>query len=268
MSELAIIDAPSPNFDARDAAPDLVVLHYTGMATGEAALRKLRDPAPTAGAYRDALPPEYADLAADAPLGRASAHYLVEEDGRVFRLVAEDQRAWHAGVAFWAGETNVNARAIGIEIVNGGHDFGLPPYPDAQIEAVIALVADIQARWSIPPARVVGHSDVAPERKQDPGERFPWEQLAATGAALDVTAMGEGRGVRLAAAGDAAAEVRAAQEALIAAGYGLAASGAMDARTVAVVAAFQRRVRRGLVDGVLDAETAALAETVAARSKP
>jgi N-acetylmuramoyl-L-alanine amidase len=264
MSMLALIEAPSPNWDERGGvSPDLVVLHYTGMASGEAALRKLRDPNPRAGAYADALPPTYAGGSADAPLGRTSAHYLVEEDGRIFRLVDEDRRAWHAGASFWAGESNVNARSIGVELVNGGHDFGLPPFPDAQVDATIGLLADIIRRRSIAPARVVGHSDVAPDRKADPGERFPWGRLAAAGVATSPPRPGAGRGVRRAAAGDAGSAVRVLQEALIAIGYGLAASGAMDPRTVAVVTAFQRRFRPEVVDGVLDEETAALIDAAA-----
>jgi N-acetylmuramoyl-L-alanine amidase len=235
------------------------------MASGEAALRKLCDSDPRAGAYAGQLPPAFA-APADTPLGRASAHYLVEEDGRVFRLVDEDGRAWHAGVSFWAGESNINARSIGIELVNGGHDFGLPPFPDRQIDALTALVLDIMRRRSIPAARVVGHSDVAPDRKADPGERFPWARLAAAGAALAVRGDGAGRGVRVAAAGGAGAEVRAAQNGLVAIGYGLAASGGMDERTVQVLTAFQRRFRPERVDGVLDAECQALIAEAAALS--
>lgn len=157
-----IIDAPSPNFDARGgAALDMIVLHYTGMKTGAAALARLRDPA-----------------------AKVSAHYLVEEDGRVFRLVAEECRAWHAGVAYWAGDTNINARSIGIEIVNPGHEWGLRPFPEAQIAAVIALLKDIRTRHRVPASRVVAHSDVAPERKEDPGELFAWARLATEGLAL------------------------------------------------------------------------------------
>jgi N-acetylmuramoyl-L-alanine amidase len=263
MSALKIVDAPSPNWDERDAAPDLVVLHYTGMATGEAALRKLRDPSPRAGDYADALPPEYKSQPPTTELGRASAHYLVEEDGRIFRVVPEEKRAWHAGVSFWSGESNVNARAIGIEIVNGGHDFGLPAFADAQIAAVIALLQDILRRRSIAPVRVVGHSDIAPDRKLDPGERFPWARLAAAGVAIAPAAPGTGRGVRRAGPGDAGPAVRAAQDLLIAIGYGLAASGGMDARTLAVLVAFQRRFRPGLIDGVLDQETELLIGEVA-----
>lgn len=136
----------------------MLVLHYTGMETGQAALERMCDP--------------------DA---KVSAHYMVEEDGRVFSLVAEDKRAWHAGLSSWRGITDLNSASIGIEIVNGGHDFGLPDYPDVQIEAVIQLCQDILSRHTIHPLDVIGHSDIAPERKQDPGEKFPWERLAASG---------------------------------------------------------------------------------------
>ncbi len=155
---LDIIEAPSPNFDARTKLPDMLVLHYTGMQTGEAALARLCDP--EAG---------------------VSSHYLVEEDGRIFRLVAEERRAWHAGRSFWKGEEGVNHASIGIEIVNPGHEFGYRPFPQAQIDAVIALVADIRSRWQIDDNRILGHSDVAPARKIDPGELFPWKRLAEAG---------------------------------------------------------------------------------------
>lgn len=153
---------PSPNFDDRAGAPvDILVLHYTGMKSGAEALDRLRD--------RHA---------------KVSSHYLVEEDGRVFRLVPEEKRAWHAGVSAWRGEGAINARSIGIEIVNPGHEWGYRPFPEGQIESVISLVRDICSRWPIPPARVIGHSDVAPERKDDPGELFPWRRLAAAGLAV------------------------------------------------------------------------------------
>ncbi|MDH3241290.1 MAG: N-acetylmuramoyl-L-alanine amidase [Alphaproteobacteria bacterium] len=155
--------APSPNFDARRAgtAIDILMLHYTGMLNAEDALDRLRDPA-----------------------AKVSAHYLIDEDGTVYAMVAEGDRAWHAGVSYWAGETDVNGRAIGIEIVNPGHDLGYRDFPDPQMTAVIALSQDILARHPIPPARVLGHSDVAPTRKQDPGERFDWARLAAAGIGL------------------------------------------------------------------------------------
>jgi N-acetylmuramoyl-L-alanine amidase len=176
-----IIEHPSPNFDARTRAVDLVVLHYTGMQNAEIAIARLCDPAPVAGNYPG--PWQAPDIDPTTPLGRASAHYVVDEEGRVFRLVAEAKRAWHAGVSTWEGEDDVNSRSIGIEIVNGGHDFGLPEFPDAQIEALTALLRDILKRHGLDASRVVGHSDVAPGRKRDPGERFPWMRLAQAGVA-------------------------------------------------------------------------------------
>lgn len=160
---MPLIDAPSPNFDDRMRAIDMVVLHYTGMLSGAEAIARLRDPA-----------------------AKVSAHYVVEEDGRIFHLVEEEKRAWHAGVSSWKGDGDINARSIGIEIVNPGHEWGYRPFPAPQIDAVTALVKDIQARRKIAPARVVGHSDVAPGRKEDPGELFPWAQLGRTGATLGV----------------------------------------------------------------------------------
>ena len=182
MSTLSLIDRPSSNFDARTRSIDLVVLHYTGMQDAETALERLTDPEPRAGRYPG--PWQDANIDPATPLGRASAHYVVDETGEVYRLVAEENRAWHAGVSSWEGEGDVNARSIGIEIVNGGHDFGLPEFPDAQIEAVIALLKEIMARHGLQPARVVGHADVAPGRKFDPGEKFPWQRLAQAGVAV------------------------------------------------------------------------------------
>ncbi len=158
---LTVTSAPSPNHDARDAAIDMIIVHYTGMESGRAALQRLRDPA-----------------------AKVSAHYLVEENGEIYRLVDEAERAWHAGVSSWRGESNINARSIGVEIVNPGHEFGYRDFPEAQIDAALALLADIGARQAIAPTMVLGHSDVAPERKEDPGERFPWARLAAAGLAI------------------------------------------------------------------------------------
>lgn len=226
------IAAPSPNFDARRVPPDMLILHYTGMPTGEAALERLRDPA-----------------------AKVSAHYLVEEDGRVFALAPEARRAWHAGVSYWAGETDINAASIGIEIVNPGHDHGYRPFPDRQIAAVIALIGDIRSRWTIPDGRILGHSDVAPARKQDPGELFPWQALAEAGhgwwveppdAPGDALALGdEGLGVMTLTAG------------LARLGYGLEASALFDQATVTVVQAFQRHWVQSRFDGVADGATRA-----------
>lgn len=158
----------SPNFDSREGQPiDMLVLHYTGMRTGLEALSRLTDPA-----------------------AKVSAHYVVEEDGRVFALVAEDMRAWHAGLSHWRGHTNINQRSIGIEIVNPGHEFGYRPFPAVQMQAVTALCLDILARHPIPARNVVGHSDIAPTRKEDPGELFDWHGLSRAGVGLWPKPMG------------------------------------------------------------------------------
>ncbi|WP_334163900.1 N-acetylmuramoyl-L-alanine amidase [Phenylobacterium sp.] len=229
---MEFIEAPSPNFDARTAPPDLLVLHYTGMPTGPEALDRLRDPE-----------------------ARVSSHYLVEEDGRIFRLVPEERRAWHAGVSFWKGQSGLNATSIGIEIVNPGHEFGYRPFPDAQIAAVIALVADIRTRWMIEDGRIVGHSDIAPDRKIDPGELFPWKRLAEAGHGLWAEAPAA-PGAPL-AEGETGAGVFALQAGLTRLGYDCAPSGDYDAHTATVVGAFQRHWRPERVDGIADGETRA-----------
>jgi len=157
-----IIDAPSPNCDDRLLPVSILVLHYTGMPTAEGAIARLRDPE-----------------------AKVSAHYLVAEDGQVLRLVPEEKRAWHAGRSFWRGVTDVNSASIGIEIVNPGHEFGYRPFAEQQMDALIPLVADIVRRHGIRRANVVGHSDIAPTRKQDPGELFPWQRLARLGLAAE-----------------------------------------------------------------------------------
>jgi N-acetylmuramoyl-L-alanine amidase len=226
------ISAPSPNFDARTGPPDMIVLHYTGMQTGEAALVRLCDPA-----------------------AKVSAHYVVEEDGRVFALVPEERRAWHAGRSFWGGETDINARSIGVEIVNPGHEFGYRPFPDIQISAVIDLLADIRSRWSVDDGRLLGHSDVAPSRKEDPGELFPWRRLAEAGHGLWVEPAAA-PGAPL-AEGDEGPGVFALQAGLTRLGYDSAPSAQYDANTAAIVRAFQRHWRQERVDGVADGETRA-----------
>ncbi len=253
MAELKIIDRPSPNFDARTRPVDLVVLHYTGMQDCETAVRRLTDPAPVAGAFPG--PWQERNAPADAPIPRVSAHYVLAEDGVVYRVVAEEHRAWHAGVAHWQGEGDVNSRAIGIEIVNGGHDFDLPDFPDAQIEALILLLRDILSRWSLSPSRVVGHSDVAPERKLDPGEKFPWKRLADAGVSI-------WPGVAFLPPSGADPTI-AMQERLAAIGYGVHATGHVDGPTKFAIAAFQRRFRPSLIDGVVDDETRDLIAAVA-----
>jgi N-acetylmuramoyl-L-alanine amidase len=231
-----LVQAPSPNFDARRGPPDMLVLHYTGMQTGEAALARLRDP--------------------DAGV---SAHYLVEEDGRVFQLVPEERRAWHAGRGVWRGEDDVNAASIGIEVVNPGHEFGYRPFPEAQIAAVTALVAAVRDRWTIPDNRIIAHSDLAPDRKADPGELFPWKRLAEAGHGLWVEPAAE----RVAAltgllqTGDEGIGVMVLRAGLHRLGYGLKPGPDYDAETETTVRAFQRHWRPARVDGVADGETRA-----------
>lgn len=227
-----VVEAPSPNFNPRTVPPDTLVLHYTGMETGEAALERLRDPE-----------------------AKVSSHYLVEEDGRIFRLVPEERRAWHAGVSYWKGQRNLNDTSIGIEIVNPGHEWGYRPFPEAQIAAVIALVADIRTRWTIDDDRIVGHSDIAPDRKIDPGELFPWKRLAEAGHGLWAEAppapgapIGEG---------EEGAAVFALQAGLTRLGFDLPPSGKFDKDTTTVVSAFQRHWRPERFNGVADGETRA-----------
>jgi N-acetylmuramoyl-L-alanine amidase len=158
-----ITERPSPNRDQRPdgAAIDMLVLHYTGMTSVEAALTRLTDPA-----------------------AKVSAHWLIGEDGAITALVPETMRAWHAGVSFWRGAQGVNARSIGIELVNPGHEFGYRPFPERQMAALLELARDITARHRIPARNVVGHADVAPRRKMDPGELFRWRWLAHAGVGL------------------------------------------------------------------------------------
>jgi N-acetylmuramoyl-L-alanine amidase len=250
----AYIKRPSPNFDARTRPIDLVVLHYTGMQDAETALARLTDPAPVAGKYPG--PWQSEDVLPDAALSRVSAHYVVDEAGAIYSLVPEEHRAWHAGASSWEGEGDVNARSIGIEIVNGGHDFGLPEFPDAQIGAVIQLLKDIFERWpDLDAKRVVGHSDVAPERKADPGEKFPWRRLAQAGVSI----WPEHVAMQL----DEDDIVSDIQLQLGAIGYDVKQTGAMDNSTKAALVAFQRRFRPADISGAADEETRFLLAAVA-----
>jgi N-acetylmuramoyl-L-alanine amidase len=158
---MTMIDTPSPNFDDRLLPVSMIVLHYTGMTDAESAIRRLTDPE-----------------------AKVSAHYLIAEDGTVLRMVDEGRRAWHAGRSHWRGITDVNSASVGIELVNPGHEFGYRPFPDQQIDALLPLVAAIKERHAIGRGDVVGHSDIAPTRKQDPGELFPWDKLARLRLAL------------------------------------------------------------------------------------
>jgi N-acetylmuramoyl-L-alanine amidase len=179
----------------------------------------------------------------------------VFEDGRVVQLVSENRRAWHAGESFWAGETDINSCSIGIEIVNPGHDYGYPDFPAGQIAAVTALCRDILTRLAIPAERVLAHSDVAPSRKQDPGEKFPWRTLHDCGVGhwvqpAPLTEPGE-----VLAPGDRGEAVAQLQTTLATYGYGIAATGSFDRTTGDVVTAFQRHFRPQRVDGIADAST-------------
>jgi N-acetylmuramoyl-L-alanine amidase len=212
---MTIIDTPSPNWDERDAPVSMIVLHYTGMQDAESAIARLRDPA-----------------------AKVSCHYLVAEDGQVLRMVDESKRAWHAGRSHWREIDDCNAASVGIEIVNPGHEFGLQPFPEAQVAAVIRLVADIKDRHEITRGNVVGHSDIAPARKRDPGELFPWHRLARLRLALPrpaknlVDPMWTEGGFCLA---------------LERFGYDVT-------DRMAAIMAFQRRFRPELIDGEIDAE--------------
>jgi len=210
-----MIERPSPNCDPRpaDAPVDMLVLHYTGMKTAEDALARMCD--------------------AEA---KVSAHYCIDEDGKVTRLVPEDKRAWHAGASYWRGETDINARSIGIELVNPGHEFGYRPFPEVQITTLTLLASAILRRHPIPPRNVVGHSDIAPARKQDPGELFDWPRLARVKIGLWPE--------------PAEADSTDVPNMLAAYGY--------EPGEAAALTAFQRHFRPARVDGVADEETAGL----------
>lgn len=234
---------PSPNFNDRKHPIDMLVFHYTGMETGQAALDRMCDAS-----------------------AEVSAHYMIWEDGRVVQLVGEDKRAWHAGVSSWQGHQDLNSRSIGIEIVNGGHDWPLPgdvlpPFPDVQIEALIELSTGILERWDIPGARIVGHSDIAPARKEDPGEHFPWDRLARAGIGLWPKSTEQtlkdgphliGRGL---GPGDDKEAVRRMQAMLAEIGYAIEEHGLYNDATADVVRAFQRRWLQDQVTGQADLRT-------------
>lgn len=240
--------SPSPNFDARPdgVKPELLVLHYTDTVAVADTLAILLDPA-----------------------RKVSAHYVVDEDGTVHSLVDEAARAWHAGVSCWRGLRDVNARSIGIEIQNPGHRCGYRAFPDAQIDAVAALCREIAARHDIAPRDVVGHSDVAPSRKRDPGELFPWARLAKEGVGLFPSGVAPRRRVvRDFGPGDRDEAVMAAQNDLARVGYDCPLTGALDETTQSVLVAFQRRYRPARFDGRLDGETQALLTALLAQIFP
>lgn len=236
---------PSPNHDGRALGHgiDMLLLHYTGMATTAVATARLCDGA-----------------------AKVSAHYVVDEHGVITQLVAETQRAWHAGLSSWMGVTDINSCSIGIEIGNPGHDAGYPDFPDRQIEAVIALCRDIVTRRRIRPERVLAHSDVAPQRKRDPGEKFPWSRLHDAGVGAWVAPAPIQPGETL-AQGDTGAAVADLQSALARYGYEIATTGLYDEATATVVTAFQRHFRPALVDGRADRSTIETLQVLIERGK-
>ena len=234
---VAIVDRPSPNSDPRPpgGAVDMLVLHYTGMRDAASALERLCD-----------------------PRAKVSAHYAIDEDGTVYRLVPEARRAWHAGVSAWAGRPGVNDRSIGVELVNPGHEHGYRPFPEAQMAALERLAGDIVRRRGIAPRRVVGHSDIAPARKRDPGELFDWPRLARAGVGLWPDVPGPVPAAPALRPGSRGPAVSAMQSALAAWGYDLHASGEYDAATETVATAFQRHFRPRRIDGAWDNECTAI----------
>lgn len=234
---------PSPNFGERrnGAVPGMILLHYTGVDTAANAIAWLAD-----------------------PRSEVSCHYVVDEAGRITQMVAEAKRAWHAGVGAWGSDTDINSCSIGIEVQNVGHVGGYPPFPQAQIAAVIALCADIVRRHRIRPERVLAHSDIAPSRKIDPGEKFPWDQLAKAGIGLWVepAPLDAGdQGIGLEGVGPVVTDVQAK---LAVYGYAIAPSGDFDRATEFVVSAFQRHFRPARVDGRIDRSTIATLDALTA----
>ena len=237
-----IRELPSPNCRPRppSAIVDTLVLHYTGMRSAEAAIDRLRD-----------------------PQAEVSSHYVVLEDGGIVRLVQEESRAAHAGISFWRGREMLNDSSIGIEIVNPGHEWGYRRFPDAQISAVRALCLGILSRHPIPQTGIVGHSDIAPDRKQDPGELFPWAALSRDGIGLfphETADLGDGDVVTDAAG---LAPIRASLHSI---GYRIDMEGPMDDALRLAITAFQRRWRQETVNGLADAGTRARLSAVAALS--
>ena len=231
---MKVVERPSPNFNERlgRADADILIMHYTGMRSCEEAVARL--------------------TSAET---KVSSHYTIDEDGTIYAHVPEHLRAWHAGVSSWRGASDINSRSIGIEIVNPGHEFGYRAFPDAQIDAVVRLSKAIVARHPIPARNVIGHSDIAPGRKTDPGELFPWKRLADAGLGLWVEAK-SGKNLPLARGmtGDRVAEL---QSAFARFGYGVDANGSFDEWTETVVGAFQRHFRPANFDGIADAQTQA-----------
>lgn len=224
---------PAANFEPRKDGqrPNILLMHYTGMDSADRALHWLC-----------------------APESRVSCHYLIDEAGRITQMVSEAMRAWHAGEAFWAGETDINSASIGIEVHNPGHGCGYTDFPDVQMQAVEALSLDIVARHGIKAQMVLAHSDIAPGRKRDPGEKFDWGRLAGAGVGhwVEPTRIEGDAGF---GPGDEGGEIERLQRQLAEYGYGIAPTGLYREETRLAVTAFQRHFRPALVNGRADHST-------------
>ncbi|HEX2840018.1 N-acetylmuramoyl-L-alanine amidase [Hyphomicrobium sp.] len=223
---------PSPNIEPRKPgyAPSILVMHYTGLPTVERAIDVL-----------------------SRPDCKVSCHYVIDEDGRIIQMVAEEARAWHAGVSYWGGETDINSASIGIEIQNPGHMLGYPDFPAVQMRAVSALARDITRRHDIPPHRVLAHSDIAPGRKIDPGEKFDWPWLAGQGVGLWVAPSPVDETETPCTL--SSVDVAQARDFLTAYGYKIDLKGSFDSDMQTVVRAFQLHFRPAKTDGKLDRST-------------
>ncbi len=234
---------PTPNQDERPyivPGIDVLVLHYTGMVSAKAALERMRD-----------------------PLFKVSAHWCIDENGTIYRLVPEEMRAWHAGLSYWRQRHLLNDTSIGVELVNPGHELGYRPFPSAQMDALILLAGDIVTRYGILAANVVGHSDIAPLRKQDPGELFDWARLARNGIGIWPRVAGEPESKPVALdLGASGREVQQLQENLFEFGYGLSSDGHYGEESQSIVRAFQRHFRQARVDGIADGATRAILENL------
>ncbi len=237
---------PSPNFEPRQGRtrPDMLILHYTGMMSAERAIFWLAE-----------------------PRSRVSCHYVVDEKGRITQMVSEADRAWHAGVASWHGETDINSASVGIEIQNPGHELGYPDYPDVQMESVVELCRDIVTRNAIPPMRVLGHSDVAPGRKIDPGEKFDWRRLHVAGVGHWVSPSPHDDADASFGVGEPDPLVRATTTLLAQYGYAIAPTDMLDEQGAKVVRSFQLHFRPEMTWGRLDRSTLATLEALVATSE-
>jgi N-acetylmuramoyl-L-alanine amidase len=231
MMPRPMIRCDSPNIDTRSGEIDILLMHYTGMTSALAAVERLCD-----------------------PLARVSAHYVVDEAGQIYQLADESARCWHAGISHWRGLPDVNSRSIGIEIANPGHEHGYVPFPDAQMRSVIALSQAILARWPIPARNVIGHSDIAPSRKEDPGELFDWARLAVAGIGLWPFGAVADRSIVPLGRGDSGSAVLTLQQDLARYGWPCPAHGRFDAETEKTVVAFQRHFRQSPLNGRFDAQ--------------